>query len=79
MLRRRPGFFSSLLSFFFFSCLFRSSALVELVNAICLAVRRHFGSPAPFRQIVNENESPPAMGKIDNWGGSGFPSFSVHG
>src|SRR5438132_2304339 len=72
-----PAFFSSSSFFFFFSCFARSSAFVSLVKAIVFASGDHAGLLAPFGKSVKENESPPAMGKIDNCGGSGLPSFSV--
>src|SRR6266480_993368 len=62
---------------FFFSCLARSSAFVSLVNAIVFPSGAHTGLLAPLGRSVKENESPPAIGKIDNRGGSGLPSFSV--
>src|SRR5450755_2918934 len=71
------AFFNSSSLLFFFSCFSRSSALVALVKAIAFPSGDHFGLPAPFGKSVNENESPPAIGKIDNCGGSGLPSFSV--
>src|SRR2546429_4157267 len=71
------AFFNSSSLRFFFSCLARSSAFVSLVNAIVLPSGGHTGLLAPFGRSVKENESPPAIGKIDNWGGSGLPSFSV--
>src|ERR1700730_6430268 len=72
-----PAFFTSSSLRFFFSCLARSSAFVPLVNAIVLPSGDQAGLPAPFGRSVNENESPPAIGKIDNWAGSGLPSFSA--
>src|ERR1700730_6974514 len=69
------AFFNS--SSFFFACFARSSALVSLVNAIVFPSGDQTGLPAPLGKSVNENESPPAIGKIDNCGGSGLPSFSV--
>src|ERR1700730_15827462 len=71
------AFFNSSSFCFFFSCLLRSSAFVELVNAIVLPSGAHFGLLAPFGNSVNTNESPPVIGKIDNCGGSSLPSFSV--
>src|SRR5256885_965527 len=71
------AFFSSSSFFFFFSCLARSSGFVSLVNAIVLPSGDQTGLFAPFGSSVNENESPPAIGRIDNCGGSGLPSFSV--
>src|SRR6266849_4070292 len=71
------AFFNSSSLRFFFSCFARSSAFVSLVNAIIFPSGDQTGLPAPFGRSVNKNESPPAIGKIDNWGGSGFPSFSM--
>src|SRR6266699_1680314 len=71
------AFFSSSSLRFFFSCFARSWELVVLVNAIILPFGDHFGSPAPFGSVVNENESPPAIARTLNCGGSGFPSFSI--
>ena len=70
------AFFNSSSFFFFFSCLARSSAFVSLVNATVFPSGDQAGLLAPFGRSVNENESPPAIGRIDNCGGSGFPSFS---
>src|SRR6266446_6655209 len=71
------AFFNSSSLRFFFSCFARSSELVVLVNAIILPSGDHFGSPTPFGNVVNENESPPAIARTLNCGGSGFPSFSI--
>ena len=60
------AFFNSSSLRFFFSCFARSSAFVSLVNAIDFPSGDHTGLPAPFGKSVNENESPPAIGKIDN-------------
>src|SRR3954451_9788971 len=61
---------------FFCSCFLRSSALVELVNAIDFPSGDHAGSPAPFGRSVNANASPPLIGRMHSCGGSGLPSFS---
>src|ERR1700686_2259580 len=71
------AFFDSSSFFFFFSCFAKSSAFVSLVNAIIFPSGDQTGLPAPLGRSVNKNESPPAIGKIDNWGDSGFPSFSM--
>src|SRR6266702_7918989 len=71
------AFFNSSSLRFFFSCFARSSAFVSLVNAIDFPSGDQTGLPVLFGKSVNENESPPAIGKIDNCCGSGLPSFSV--
>src|SRR5213083_2962562 len=71
------AFFNSSSLRFFFSCLARSSAFVSLVKAIVFPSGDQTGLFAPFGKSVNENESPPAIGMIDNCGGSGLSSFSV--
>ena len=71
------AFFNSSSFFFFFSCFARSSGFVSLVNAIVFPSGDQTGLLAPFGRSVNEKESPPAIGKIDNCDGSGLPSFSV--
>src|ERR1041385_7885258 len=71
------AFFNSSSFRFFFFFFARSSAFVPLVNAIDFPSGDQTGSPAPLGRSVNKNESPPAIGKIDNCGGSGLPSFSV--
>src|SRR5437773_6942102 len=71
------AFFNSSSFFFFFSCLAKSSGLLSLVNAIVFPSGDQTGLLAPFGKSLNENESPPAIGKIDNCAGSGLPSFSV--
>ena len=60
------AFFNSSSLRFFFSCLAKSSAFVSLVNAIVFPSGAQTGLLAPFGRSVNENESPPAIGKIDN-------------
>src|SRR6266487_6344760 len=71
------AFFNSSSLRFFFSCFARSSAFVSLVNAIVFPSGDQTGLAAPLGKSVNENESPPAIDKIDNCAGSGLPSFSV--
>src|SRR5438046_7033060 len=60
------AFFNSSSLRFFFSCLARSSAFVSLVNAIVFSYGAQTGLLAPFGRLVNEKESPPAVGQIDN-------------
>ena len=60
------AFFNSASLRFFFACLSRSSAFVSLVNAIVFPSGPQTGLLAPFGRSVKENESPPAIGKIDN-------------
>src|SRR5207248_9127974 len=73
----RTAFFNSSSLRFFFSCLAKSSAFVSLAKAIVLPSGAQTGLLAPFGRSLNENESPPDIGKIDNCDGSGLPSFSV--
>src|SRR5713101_451949 len=60
------AFFNSSSLRFFFSCLAKSSAFASLVNAIDFPSGDQTGLPVPFGKSVNENESPPASGNIDN-------------
>src|SRR2546423_8997746 len=71
------AFFSSSSFFFFCSCFDKSSGFVSLVKTIIFPSGDQTGLPVPFGKSVNEKESPPAIGKIDNCAGSGLPSFSV--
>src|ERR1700726_4674621 len=65
------AFFNSSSLRFFFSCFARSSKLVSLVKAIDFQSGDQTGEPAPLGKSVNKKESPPAIGIIDNCGGSG--------
>src|SRR5437764_15108569 len=66
------AFFNSSSLRFFFSCLARWSALVSLVNAILLPSDAHTGSLARFGGLGPENESRPAIGKVDIRAGLGL-------
>src|SRR5437868_9166680 len=59
----RTAFFNSSSLRFFFFFFARSSAVVSLAKAIVLPSGAHTGLLAPFGQSVNENESPPHIGK----------------
>jgi hypothetical protein len=72
-----PPDFLDCSSLFFFSCFARSSALVSLANAMFFPSGAQTGLPAPLGKSLKTKESPPAIGSIASWGGSGLPSFSV--